>query len=208
MPRSSEKRHAGPRARHSRRSSARRPAMAAAVRELGRIGRKPKVDLRRRRQNHRHGLGMDWRDDGVGLRREEGELMLALYRRALRPRTPRQGVHRPAKANSGRSASSANHLASCAASCPRIAKRRGRDDAADRSPQPAPPMSAHDVADVRDRRAAELRRGRASPNAPAARGRASCDEHTGKQNHCQEHADDREQEADADALRLPPKNVR
>ena len=36
---------------------------------LGRIRREPKVDLCRRRQDHRHRLGMDRRDDGVGLRR-------------------------------------------------------------------------------------------------------------------------------------------
>ena len=57
------------------------------------MGRVPQVDLPGRPQDYGNGLGVNWRDDGVGLRRQEGEkLMLALDRCALRAFTPRQGV--------------------------------------------------------------------------------------------------------------------
>ena len=52
------------------------------------------------------------RNDGVGLSRQKTkQLVIALDRRTLLgPRAPRQGVHRPAKANRCRSSLSANHV--------------------------------------------------------------------------------------------------
>ena len=62
-------------------------------------------------QNDRHSLRMNRSDDGVRFRGQEAEkLLLALNRPLFGPRTPRQRVHRPAKANSGRSSLSANHM--------------------------------------------------------------------------------------------------
>jgi hypothetical protein len=53
---------------------------------LRRVGQEPQVDFCRRRQDNRHRLRMDWRDDGVWFRCEETEkLMLPIDGRALRP---------------------------------------------------------------------------------------------------------------------------
>src|ERR1700691_3775477 len=43
--------------------------------------------------------------------------------------------------------------------------------------------------------------------APGARGQASCERGVEKQNHGQQDANDRDQKADANTLRLPPENV-
>ena len=83
----------------------------------------------------------------------------------LGPRTPRQGVHRPAKANSGRSSLSANQMGVLRG----LVSAYSQNDVAGTTqrlawPEPSAPVRASDVADVRDRRAAELRR---SGHAPA-----------------------------------------
>ena len=50
----------------------------------GRLAFKPKLELFGRRQNNRHRLGVNWRDDGLCLCRQEAEqLVLAVDRRAL-----------------------------------------------------------------------------------------------------------------------------
>ena len=90
---------------------------------VGRVRLKPKVDFGRLSQNDRHGLGMDRRDDRVGLSRQKSkQFIIALTGALLGPRTPRQGVHRPAKAKSGLSSARRTTSASCAASCRRIRK--------------------------------------------------------------------------------------
>ena len=78
---------------------------------LGRVGQQPQINLFRRRQNDGHRLRMNWSDDSIRFCREKAEqLMLPINWRAFGPRTPRQGVHRPANANKGRSWLSANHF--------------------------------------------------------------------------------------------------
>ena len=65
-----------------------------------------------------------------------------------------EGVHRPAKANSGWSSLRANHIGVLRGLA--SAKRRDGDDAAISPAQPSSPMRTVDVANVRDRRASEL----------------------------------------------------
>jgi len=80
------------------------------------------------------------------------------------PRTPRQRVHNPANANSGRSSLSAEPCRRLARRRRRIfAERRCRDDGAVLRSQPAAPVRTRDVADVGDRLAAKLRRSGHSP---------------------------------------------
>ena len=84
---------------------------------------------------------------------------------ALVPRTPRQGVQIPAKANRGRvlvEREPGRRLAS--ASCRHI-RRTTFTGTRQRlaGSKPAPPMRARGVADVGDRRATELRRSRHAP---------------------------------------------
>jgi hypothetical protein len=63
-------------------NQSRRPILPLAARDgqgplqfqgLDRIGSKPKVYFLQLRQNHWHGLGMNWRNHGVCFRRQEGE---------------------------------------------------------------------------------------------------------------------------------------
>jgi hypothetical protein len=110
-----------PRRRNKQRpvlSLARRDDLERAVRQrplqyksVGSVGLEPAVDFCRRSENNRHGLRVDRSNNSIGLRRQKPEqLMFALTGALFGPRIPRQGVHRPAKAKSGRSSFSANHV--------------------------------------------------------------------------------------------------
>jgi hypothetical protein len=95
---------------------------------------------------------------GIAIKRGSG---------GARPRTPRQGVHRPAKANSGRSSLSANHVGVLRG----LMSAYSQNDVAgtmQRRFLPSHPRQCRpvQVADVRDRLAAELRRSRHAPSAP------------------------------------------
>ena len=132
---------------------------------LGRVRLKPKLDLFRRRQDDRHGLRVDRRDDRVGLCRQEAEqLVLAVNGRALRPAHAMPG--RP-EAGEGEERpiliqrEPDRRLARLGVGI--FAKRCRRDDAAAPLAEPSPPVRAFHVADVRYRRAAELRRPGHSP---------------------------------------------
>jgi hypothetical protein len=75
----------------------------------------------------------------------------------LGPRAPRN-IHRPAKANSGRSASRANHFGVLRSLVSAYSQKRGcRDNATARRAEPSSPVRAIDVANVRDRSASVLR---------------------------------------------------
>jgi hypothetical protein len=70
---------------------------------LRRVGQKPQIDLCRCRQDDRHGLRMNGRDDGVRVVvRKPNSLCCPPTAALFGPRTPRQGVHRPAKAKADR----------------------------------------------------------------------------------------------------------
>ena len=108
---------------------------------------------------------MNRRHNPIRLWRQKAEqFMLAVDRRALGPRTPRQGVHRPAKAKSGLSSARANHIGVL---CGFVSLYSQNDVACTLQRLPLPShlrqCGALHVPDVGHRLAAKLRRARHAP---------------------------------------------
>ena len=92
--------------------------------------------------------------------------MLALDRCAFGAAYAAPGRPQPANANSGLSSARANRIGVLRASCRRIRKTKSQARRNSSLAGAMPPMRASDVADIRDWRAAELRRARHPPTRP------------------------------------------
>ena len=110
----------------------------------------PLLDFLAGRQDRRHRLGMDRRDDSVRLRRQKAKRSFSVSP-SLTLRTDFKRVQIPAKNVSGRRQGKPNRRPSRRASA-RSRKRRERKDAAALDAQPSSPVRRGDIAHVRDAR--------------------------------------------------------